>query len=289
MKHVLVFIALFFAPAIASADDPPKGLGTGVDAASKGETSATKEGFAAAEKKDDPDKNKITDVSAQLGALLAAGNSRSTAVTGGVKTKIRRDEHQFSGAVAINYAQSGKTGQQSDTTVENLQGMLRYDYYFTERFSAFLKVAGLHDRFQGLDLRFNLDPGVSYAVVNEKTQRLWGEAGYDFLFDVRRSDALLQKDGTMLDKTVSNHGLRLFAGYDHKLSESVALLMGLEYLQAFTDTNAFRLNGDASVKANLSKRFALATSVQVRYDHAPLPGKEHTDVLTSVSLVYSLF
>lgn len=74
-----------------------------------------------------------------------------------------------------------------------------------------------------------------------------------------------------------------------KLNDSVALLAGLEYLQAFTDTNASRLNADASVKANLSKKFALATSVQMRFDNAPLPGKTNTDVLTSVSLVYSMF
>lgn len=237
----------------------------------------------------DPDKNKITEVSAQLGALLAAGNSRTIAVTGGVKTKIRRDPHQFGGAVAVNYAQSGKPGEASTTTAENLQGMLRYDLYLTERCSLFSRVAGMHDRFQGLDLRLNVDPGISYAFVNEKTIRFWGEAGYDFLYDVRRSDALVQKDGTVLDKTVTNHGSRTYLGYDHKLTESVQLLAGLEYLQAFTDTNAWRVNGDTSVKANFSKHFAIATSFQLRYDHAPLPGKEHTDTLTSVSLIYSLF
>src|SRR5581483_10835574 len=215
MRSPYLLFALLV-PISAHADDAPKGVGTGVDAASKGETSAVKEGFATQEKKEDPDKNTITDVSVQLGALLAAGNSRSMAITSGVKTKVRRDAHQFSGGAALNYAQAGKPGEATTTSVENLQGMLRYDFYFTERFGAFLKVAAIHDRFQGLDVRFNLDPGVSYAVINEKNLRFWGELGYDFLFDVRRDDALLQKNGTKLDKTASNHGLRAFIGWDHK-------------------------------------------------------------------------
>jgi putative salt-induced outer membrane protein YdiY len=284
------FLLLFLAmPSVARADDAPKGLGTGVDAASKGETNVAKEGFVGAEKKEDPEKNRITDVSVNIGALLAAGNSRNLALTAATKAKIRRDAHQFGGSVALNYAQAGKSGEATTTSVENLQGMLRYDFYLTERLSVFLKVAAMHDRFQGLDVRFNLDPGVAYAVINEKDMRLWGELGYDFIYDVRRNDALLQKDGSMLDKTVANHGMRTFVGWDHKLNENVAILAGMEYLQAFTDTNAWRLNGDASLKANLTKRFAIATSLQVRYDHASLPGKEHTDMLTSVSLNYSLF
>jgi putative salt-induced outer membrane protein len=268
MRHLLKLLAcVCIVPSIALADD-------------------AKVGFADAPKTPEPDKNTITDVSMQLGAMLAAGNSRSTAVTGAVKSKIRREHHQFTGAIALNYAQSGKTGEQDQTTVENLQGLLRYDYFFTDRLSIFLKVSGMRDRFQGLDARLNVDPGVAYYFVSEKTLKLWGEIGYDFSYDVRRDDAIA---GTMLDKTVNNQGTRAFLGYDHKLGDQVQIVMGLEYLQPLTDTNAWRLNADASLKANLAKKFAVATSVQLRYDHGALPTKEETDVLTSVSLVYSLF
>lgn len=289
IRTVGLFAALTFLSAHAFADDPPKGLGTGVDAATKGQTDVAKGGFEKPAPKEDPDKDKITEVSFSLGALLAAGNSRSLALTTAAKSKVRRDQHQFTGGAALNYAQAGKPGEASTTSVENVQGLLRYDFFITERIVAFLKVSALHDRFQGLDMRLNVDPGLGYYFVQEKTVKLWAELGYDFLFDVRRDDVLLQKDGTSIDKTKSEHGARLFAGYDHKLSDSVQLLLGVEYLQAFTDTSAWRLNADGGVKANLSKKFALASTVGVRYDHNALVGKENTDVLTSLSLVYSLF
>jgi hypothetical protein len=278
---------LLLAPSLALADEPPKGLGTGVDAASKGKTDVAKAGFAAAEAADD--KTDVTDVSAQLGALIAAGNSRSTALTGAVKSKVRRNAHQFGGAIALNYAQAGKPGEASQTSVENLQGLLRYDYFLASHVSVFARASAMHDRFQGLDLRFNADPGVAYYLVSDKALKLWGEGGYDFVYDVRRDDALKQKDGSLLDKTATDHGLRAFVGYDHKLSSSVSLVAGLEYLQALTDTPAWRLNADGVVKASLAKKFSLATAVQLRYDHGALPAKEKTDVITSVSLVYSLF
>ncbi len=276
-------------PSLALADDAPKGLGTGVDAASKGQTDVTKEGFDTVGKKDDPDKVAITEVSVNVGALLAAGNSRSLALTSAVKSKVRREKHQFTGAAALNYAQAGKTGQAETTSVENLQGLLRYDFFISERVTAFCKVSAMHDRFQGLNLRLNVDPGMGYYFIQDKTLKVWGELGYDFLFDVRRDDVLLQKDGTMLEKTKSEHGMRAFLGYDHKLNAAVQLVAGIEYLQAFTNFDAFRLNADAGLKANLSPKFALASTVGVRYDHNALPGKEATDVLTSISLAYTLF
>ena len=135
----------------------------------------------------------------------------------------------------------------------------------------------------------NVDPGVGYYAINDKTQKLWAEVGYDFLYDVRRDDALVQADGTSLSKTQSQHGVRLFLGYDQKLNEAVQIVGGVEYLQAFTDTSAWRLNADAGLKANLSKKFALQSTVGLRYDHNALPGKADTDVLTAISVVYSLF
>ena len=42
------------------------------------------------------------------------------------------------------------------------------------------------DRFEGLDLRLDLDPGLAYYFINTKKHRLQGEAGYDFQYDIRR-------------------------------------------------------------------------------------------------------
>ena len=48
---------------------------------------------------------------AGLGGLFSAGNSRTIAVTSYVKSRFRRDEHQFSAAGVANFARAGKKGE----------------------------------------------------------------------------------------------------------------------------------------------------------------------------------
>jgi putative salt-induced outer membrane protein len=280
----------------ARADDVAAGSG-GSAAATKGSTDVTSEGFAAAAKHDDETAKDATELSVAAGGLSAAGNSKLLAITASEKFRIRRGMNQLSILSAFNYGRSGLNGGEPQTTVDNDQGKLRYDRFLVPHLSAFLGVQGRRDRFQGLDLRLQIDPGLAYYFIDEAKSQLWLEGGYDYLHDIRRDDALvdattgaplLDQNGAPLEKTKTVHSGRLFVGYDKEVSEGVSLVFGLEYLAALTDTTFWKLNGDAMVTSKLGKAFALATAFSFRYDHAPLPGKEKLDELTSVSLVWTV-
>ena len=96
--------------------------------------------------------------------------------------------------------------------------------------------------------------------------------------------------GDDLEKTKVVHNARLFVGFDDKVHEGVQFLASAEYLQDVLDfsTPTARLILDTAIKANLGKSLAVATGVTVRYEANPLPGVEHTDVITGISLVYNL-
>ena len=147
-----------------------------------------------------------------------------------------------------------------------------------------------HDKFQGLDLRLNLDPGIEYYIVDEGKEQLWTEVGYDYQYDIRTDYeiATAALAGTALAKHELRHSARVFAGYTNSVSEAVTIATGLEYLQGLDDTTNYRLNWDGSVGSSVGKGFSIATTVSVRYDHNPLPGVEKTDVVTALSLVYQL-
>lgn len=302
MRLIGLFLGVAFTlvGVTASAQTLQNGTGgTAGGATTGGKTDVVKEGFQKqADDKEEERKKGVTELAFNLGGLFTAGNSRSTAVTAGVKSRIRRGDSQLTLAIAGNYARAGKVGTGTETTVENLQGSARYDYFVIKPMSIFGQVTGRHDRFQGLDLRLNADIGVAYFFLQEEKVRLWGEAGYDFQYDIRRDEALVNADGTRkkdhdgndVTKTHVVHNARLFLGFDHKLFEGVQFLTSLEYLQDVTDfsTPTLRLIYDGAVKASLSKSFALSTGVTVRYEANPLPGIERTDVTTGISLVYNL-
>jgi len=258
--------------------------------ATKGNTDIAKGGFVSSSRPEDEDPKHVNDVSIGAGGLFASGNARTVALTTVTKTRFRRDENQFSGAAAINYGRAGKKGEQIDSTVENYQGLLRYDYYITDDVSLFLQTTGRRDKFQGLDLRLNIDPGVAYYFINEKKHRLQGEIGYDFQYDIRRDEDLVPKaGGPAVDKTQTLHNLRLFLGYENKLRKEVSFISSIEYLQNFADLEKFRFIADIGLKSNVADHLAVATTYTARYENKPLPDVSQLDSIASFNLVYTLF
>jgi putative salt-induced outer membrane protein YdiY len=258
--------------------------------ASSGSTDVATAGFEKADKPADEAKD-ATELQISAGGLASAGNSRSLAATTAGKFRVRRGSNQVGAAIAANYARSAaskETGLQ--TTVENFQGKVRYDRFLAGSLAVFGAVSARRDRFQGLDLRLNLDPGVEYFFIDESKQQLWSEIGYDLQYDVRRDEtrAAALLEGMYLGKTVTRHSARAFVGYSNVLSDAVTVATGLEYLQGLAESKNYRLNWDGSVNSAVGKGFSIATAVSVRYDHNPLPDIDKTDVVTSLSLVYHL-
>ena len=276
--------------ATARADEPLPDSLVKSSKATEGSTNVATSGFEKADRVKAEVKD-ATELEISAGGLASAGNSRSLAATSAGKFRVRRGSDQFGAAIAANYAESQVTkGQGLQTTVENFQGKVRYDRFLAGSLVAFGAVSARHDRFQGLELRINLDPGFGYYFIDEEKQQLWLEAGYDFQHDIRRDDAIVaaNADGIILEKTNDRHSLRAFVGYSSELSDSVTVASGLEYLQGLDPATNYRLNWDGSVNSAVGKGFSIATAVSVRYDHNPIPGVENTDIVTSISLVYHL-
>jgi putative salt-induced outer membrane protein len=258
--------------------------------ATTGSTDVATAGFektvtAAADEKD------ATELQVSAGGLASAGNSRSMAATTAGKFRLRRGANVVAVGLAANYARSAPNKDSGlQTTVENYQGKLRYDRFLAGSFAVFGAASARHDRFQGLTLRLNLDPGIAYYFIDQAKQQLWSELGYDLQYDIRREEARTAAlaEGMYLGKTVTRHSGRLFVGYASALSDGVTVATGLEYLQALSKTENYRLNWDGSVNSAVGKGFSIATAVSLRYDHNPLPSVQRTDVVTSLSLVYHL-
>jgi putative salt-induced outer membrane protein len=256
-----------------------------------GTTDVHQEGFQKAQAPVADGKVNETDAKVSAGAFLSTGNAKALAITGAGTLRLRRGFDQFTLDLAANYGEASVTpGTPQETTVENYQARARYDRFLSQKWALFVQESFRRDRFQGLDLRLNFDPGLAYYLLIEEKQHLTVEAGYDLQYDVRTLQALADAEaaGTPAGATEVRHALRLFAGYDNSLNEHVRFDTGLEYLQAFAAAENFRLNWVSSLTANLTEAFAVAAGFTLRYDNNPLPGIEQLDTITTLSLVYSL-
>lgn len=261
--------------------------------ATKGATEVEGQGKFAAAELEAIEGEDATELEISAGGVLATGNAFSAAVTGLGRFRLRRGIHQMAAQAAGNFARAdvsitdamGRSGTERETTVANVQGMARYDVFFAERWSAFVMATARRDRFQGLDLRFNLDPGVAFHALTDAKHRLWFEAGYDFQYDVRRDEALYDDTGTQVtEKTQVNHAVRLFAGYNNSLSQRVTFDTGFEYLQSVLVGSRFRLNWVNALTTQLANRVGLSVTFTLRYENEPLPDVVPLDTITAVLL-----
>lgn len=293
LKHLgisstLLVIGFTSTARLAQAEEIPKGLLAG-KTATTGTTDVATSGF---EKKEAPvdDKN-TTAMQLSAGALSSSGNAKTLSLTAAGRFKARREDNQLSLNVAGNYAESSPSADQDRrTTMKNIQGKTRYDRFVGEGFAVFMSVSARNDRFQGLVLRTNVDPGLSYYFVDKNKQQLWTEIGYDYQWDLRRYDAIAKaaESGIALSKSESRHSGRLFLGYEGSINEIVGITTGLEYLQSVEESKYWRMNWDLAVTSALSSKFSLSMSFNLRYDNTPLPGIRNTDTITAANLVYQL-
>ena len=232
-----------------------------------------------------------TELSLQAGALAAGGNARTAAGTGATRFFKRMGAHEITNQNALNYARTGTPeGGLMETTVENYQARLRYEYFFSNNVAAFLSTQARRDRFQGLNLRLGVDPGLAYYFIRNLSSRFWLEGGYDFQFEDRSQDTvdLAAAAGTPIDKTEVDHNIRVYSGYDQKLDDRLHLFAGLEYFKSFTQNNAWRLNWETTLNVKLMQKFSLAIGSMALYNNDPLPGIRKFDVTSSLSFVYTL-
>jgi putative salt-induced outer membrane protein len=213
------------------------------------------------------------------------------ALTSASDLRVRRDANQLTALAAVNIAQAAADADSRyRSTVENYQGLLRYDYFFGQGLAGFLSATARRDRFQGLALRLNIDPGAAYYFIDEKDVQLRAEAGYDLQHDIRHPDALAAADvaGDPLGKTATRHNARIYTGYDHRFSNEVKFDTSAEYIQGLKETTNWRLNWGAALTSQIADSFSISTSITVKYDHNPVGDVKTTDVLSAFSLVYTV-
>jgi putative salt-induced outer membrane protein YdiY len=315
LSLALVCLAPQLAAAAPPPEDPdvPKGTAGQTDASTGSTELGTGDKFSAAKEITAEEEkaaveahaNDATEFDIALGGIFSTGNSRSLAATGLSNFRLRRTIHQFGASLAGNYGAAGMPDtDRYETTVGNVQGLLRYDVFFAKNWTAFLQSTARHDTFQGLDLRVNVDPGFAYYAINKPKHRLWFEAGYDFQYDLRTDEArtLLDADGNpildmngdtqidpAIDQFLLNHAVRLYAGYSNKLSDKVSFDTGLEYLQSVILARRLRVNYLAALNTQLVERFSLAVTFTLRYENDPLPNVRKLDTISAISLAYRFF
>ena len=239
----------------------------------------------------DPDKTNWT---IGLGATLNTGNTRTFGLSANTHFQLKRSAHQLTldltgiyGVAAVRDDTTGDFGSW-DPNAGNIFGQVRYDFFLTTNDAIVAAVQLRHDRFAGLELRFQGQLGYLRNFVNEENHRFWGEAGYDLTYDdfFFEQERLMMLPAPALTQVV--HSARVFVGYDNHLNEAVTFATGVEALFDFQDASNVRLNVISELRSKVGSNFQVSLQHTLRFDGVPPEGKATLDNILIVNLVYSL-
>jgi putative salt-induced outer membrane protein YdiY len=295
----------------------PAGL-TSVDQASSGSANVATTGFQSAQKPAE-ETTDFTRLTLGAGGMIARGNSQVQNYNALGDFGLRRGANQLAVKASLNQGSSSSQRDPDGTlpemqeNVSNYQGMLRYDRFFSEVVSGFVQASALTDKFQGVDLRLNIDPGIAIYAINEADHQWSFDVGYDFQYEDYRDEAI---------EPLTLHNARVATNYVNAVNESVTFKTGAEYLLALspweqcywvTESSAsiranecdetkpndaiekvarvnWSLLAYARLDAKVSDKFAVQTALELRHDNSPVQlNYAMNDLRSSVNLTYQLF
>jgi putative salt-induced outer membrane protein YdiY len=200
---------------------------------------------------------------------VTTGNSETTNIGASFNAIRRAEQDRITLAAAYNFGRQKDrdTGDES-TTVDNMFGFAKYDYFLTKKFYLYGSVRAERDRIADLDLRFTPSAGVGYQWYETPTFNLWSEAGLAWVYEDFRHGGS------------DDHFAARFAYHvDWTPYKGVMLFHNLEWLPALDNPiNDYNLNGDVGLRTTIFQGFFAEAKIELRYDSRPAPGAEKEDL-----------
>ena len=206
-----------------------------------------------------------------VGGSQQTGNTDTKAASVAAEAIRRTEQNRFTFRFLWNYAQD-----QNDITARNTYGLLKYDYFFSKRFYAYLAAEGYNDKFKNWRFRYVVGPGVGYQIWDDPVKSLAVEGGVAYSYEDRYEG-----------ENESYPAGRLGADFKYTLAKFITfadlfvLYPNLDYL------GRYKLRNDASLLSPLGAGWALKFSNIYERDSDPAPGFLKDDLTFILGLQYS--
>jgi putative salt-induced outer membrane protein YdiY len=233
-----------------------------------------------------------SELSAELGGAMAAGNSAAYSVNAGIAGGHKWGMNRFSGTAAglfgrsvvdldgdgIISSEERRVGYK--TNQQQAVGFVRYDRFLTKTDSLYVLSGALIDPFAGFASRSHQQLGYSRKLVTNQTTLLVGEVGFDWA----QENYVAGQDPGYRDVFAA----RLMAGLQHTFNEAVQFKGSAEVFPNVVEIADVRVNTTASLAARLSDKIGFKTTYLLRFDNVPVPGFRKADHALTASLVVTI-
>jgi putative salt-induced outer membrane protein len=214
---------------------------------------------------------------ADFGLALTSGNSDTTNVALGLAMTRATTNDKTSVYAASDYSRETTNGV-SHTVANTIRGGVRYDRDINRKLFGYGFSDLEHNGLQSLTLRFVIGGGLGYhAIRNERTELdLLG--GLDWNREYFKGDL---NDHSSAEAQVGQT-------LTHRLSSRVSFKEQLFFFPSLSDTGRYRINFDAGLTTDITKRIGWHFTVSDHYLSNPPPGFKKNDLLLTTGLKVKL-
>lgn len=202
--------------------------------------------------------------------VLNRGNTNNETAGLGADAVLRRDnpfaDDRFTLKGDYNYGNTGR-GADKTTTTDNLDALVKYDKFITEKLYGYGEVGYLHDRIAQLNVQLTPGAGLGYQWTDKPLFSFNTEGGVNYVYEDYQGSSPDQK----ADYRLAYH-------LTSQLNPTVSLFNDAEYLAAFEDPADYLLNADAGIRADLTKSFFAQFKVLYRRNDRPAAGALKDDL-----------
>lgn len=206
--------------------------------------------------------------SAEMGASITTGNSRTSSVDGQLKLKYMTGPWtQYFKLGTLQARQNG------NSTANRTIGEFTSHYQIDNRNYVFGTARASHDAFSGYDYQASVSGGLGRILWDTKAGKLAVEAGPGY----RRAKVT---GGPVESSAIA----RLHADFRYKVTDSSRFTQTLS-IEAGSDNT--EMNAETGFSVAVTKTIAMKLAYTVQHNtHVPI-GTQKTDTFTSINLVYA--
>lgn len=209
-----------------------------------------------------------------VGATLSEGNTDRFTFAVSAEAERRTADDRISFRFLFNYAEEADV-----RTARNLFAGLKYDYFFSKQFYAYLEGSLFSDTFKDLELRATASVGVGYQWIETEELAFSTEAGIAYLsnnFDE--------------SEDISEVAMRLAANFRWKITDGITFTDAFVVFP-FREGGEILVRNEASLAIGLGNwlggTWALKFANIIDFDSNPSDDFKRTDVLWLLALQYT--
>lgn len=212
------------------------------------------------------------------GAVLARGNTESSTASVSADAARRSDDSRVSLGAGYYFAnqRDNNTGDNS-TIADNWFLKGKYDYFFTKKFFGYANMKYEKDRIAYLDMRLTPGAGLGYQWIERADANFFTEAGLTYVHEAY----------TNPDDTRDYMAARAAYHFDYALNAFVKGFHNFEIIPNIEDCQAFLLNTDVGLHAELTERIFMEAKAQLAFNSQPSDDREKKDLRYTLGIGWS--